>query len=349
MTTTTGRSTAGPSIGAATAPHPGGKPSQRPATRRRRGDGVAPSRVGWQDPRERAGSRGCRLCRRERHLSAVGDGRWVDCPKCCAGLRDAQDEEHAERGLSETHNYGGLRTFAGATALEPGGPSWVLRSGGLMPVYRHLAALDTLDFATNTIWSDDSRDWVTVRRQLIGEAGTPPIEPASYDAVFASHVIEHLANPIGALRRWRRLVKPGGHILLVVPHYEGSFDHRRSVTSLDHLLADAEHETGEADLSHLDEALALFDPSRDDPRGAALFEQRVRANPSTRALHHHVFDSRAAVAMCEAAGLTIRLLRPRRPYHIFCVCSVDDGSVGKMDVVAALRRSPFESDRLSTV
>jgi len=214
-----------------------------------------------------------------------------------------------------------------------------------MPVYRHLAALDTLDFATDTIWSNDSRDWVTIRRHLIGEAGSPSVDPASYDAILASHVIEHIANPIGALRCWRQIIKPEGRILLVVPHHEGSFDHRRSVTPLDHLLEDAEHETSEDDLTHLEEALTLFDPSRDNARAGELFEGRVRANPTTRALHHHVFDSRAAVVMCEAAGLTVALLRPRLPFHIFCVCTVGAGPTA--DVAAALRHSPFASDRRS--
>jgi SAM-dependent methyltransferase len=38
-----------------------------------------------------------------------------------------------------------------------------------------------------------------------------------YDFCFASHVLEHIANPLKALQGWIRIVKPGGHIILVLP------------------------------------------------------------------------------------------------------------------------------------
>ncbi len=43
--------------------------------------------------------------------------------------------------------------LAGATALEPGGPSSLFERGGLVPVYPRLAALDVLDYAERTLWS----------------------------------------------------------------------------------------------------------------------------------------------------------------------------------------------------
>ena len=74
-------------------------------------------------------------------------------------------------------------------------------------------------------------------------------------SMLASHVLEHLANPLGALAEWRRVVGAGGHILLIVPQREGTFDHRRPVTKLEHLRADARELTGEDDLTHLPEIL----------------------------------------------------------------------------------------------
>lgn len=40
----------------------------------------------------------------------------------------------------------------------------------------------------------------------------------SADAVFSSHALEHLADWTAALREWWRLVKPGGHLVLYLPH-----------------------------------------------------------------------------------------------------------------------------------
>ncbi len=42
-------------------------------------------------------------------------------------------------------------------------------------------------------------------------------ETESYDCVHASHCLEHMHNPVDALRRWWKLVKPGGYLVVVVP------------------------------------------------------------------------------------------------------------------------------------
>jgi len=36
--------------------------------------------------------------------------------------------------------------------------------------------------------------------------------------VYASHVLEHLKFPQKALRRWYEILKPGGHLVVLVPH-----------------------------------------------------------------------------------------------------------------------------------
>ena len=64
------------------------------------------------------------------------------------------------------------------------------------------------------------------------------IEDASYDVVLASHTLEHIANPLLALSEWRRVVGADGHLVLVLPHLENTFDHRRPVTTLEHIEAD---------------------------------------------------------------------------------------------------------------
>jgi len=42
-------------------------------------------------------------------------------------------------------------------------------------------------------------------------------EAGAYDAVHSSHSLEHMNDPEDAIRRWWRLVKPGGHLVIVVP------------------------------------------------------------------------------------------------------------------------------------
>jgi SAM-dependent methyltransferase len=39
----------------------------------------------------------------------------------------------------------------------------------------------------------------------------------SFDFVHSSHCLEHLADPAVALRNWVRVVRPGGHVIVIVP------------------------------------------------------------------------------------------------------------------------------------
>lgn len=39
----------------------------------------------------------------------------------------------------------------------------------------------------------------------------------SFDRLIATHVLEHLPNPVDVLREWNRVVRPGGLISLVLP------------------------------------------------------------------------------------------------------------------------------------
>lgn len=267
-------------------------------------------------------------------------------------VRNRLDSMRKDRALLSA-----AELFEGAVALEPGGPSALFGAGGLVPVYPGLASLDILDYAERTLWSDapqtDEPELAPVRRRVIAEAGRlTDVPDGAYDAVLSSHVLEHLANPIGALSEWRRVVRPGGHVLLIVPHRDGTFDHRRPVTSLEHLRSDAEHDTGEDDLTHLDEILSLHDLERDP--GAPdreTFERRCREVATTRALHHHVFVSRLVAEACAAAGLEVLLLRPKRPLNIVCLCRVSEADGeglerGELDRI--MRRSPFASDRALT-
>lgn len=42
-------------------------------------------------------------------------------------------------------------------------------------------------------------------------------EPASFDLVYSSHCLEHLDDPRRTIQNWWSLVKPGGHLFVIVP------------------------------------------------------------------------------------------------------------------------------------
>lgn len=65
-------------------------------------------------------------------------------------------------------------------------------------------------------------------------------EDASQDFIIACHVFEHLENPIGALRTFFRVLKPGGKLILAIPDKRYTRDAGRMVTSFEHVLRDFE-------------------------------------------------------------------------------------------------------------
>lgn len=49
-----------------------------------------------------------------------------------------------------------------------------------------------------------------------------PYEPQSFDLAIADNVLEHTTDPRATLRQLRSLVRPGGHVLVIVPTYVNS-------------------------------------------------------------------------------------------------------------------------------
>jgi SAM-dependent methyltransferase len=72
--------------------------------------------------------------------------------------------------------------------------------------------------------------------------GLRHIESESQDFVICSHVIEHLADPIGFLDETHRVLRVGGVALILLPDRRHTFDHSRSATPLSCVLHD--HEVG---------------------------------------------------------------------------------------------------------
>lgn len=44
------------------------------------------------------------------------------------------------------------------------------------------------------------------------------VPDGSYMTVYASHILEHLEDPIEGLRNWWRILAPGGKLIVCVPH-----------------------------------------------------------------------------------------------------------------------------------
>jgi SAM-dependent methyltransferase len=222
-----------------------------------------------------------------------------------------------------------LTATAARTGLEVGGPSRVFSAGNILPVYRHVQHLDNVNFSSQTAWEDGLRDGGDFRfdpakppgRQFLREAtALSGLADASYDFVLSSHCLEHCANPLAALREWRRVTRDGGHLLLILPNPRHIFDHHRPITTLAHLRDDFLRQTGEDDLTHLPEILAQHDLALDPLAGSPeQFRARSLLNAQNRCLHHHVFDLTLMRAILAETGWDVLALEEVRPMHLIAL------------------------------
>jgi len=250
--------------------------------------------------------------------------------------------------------------LSGSMGLEIGGPTPWFGERGSLPVYSVLKNLDNCTFARSTMWGTFNQG-TTYRfdknkppgHQFISEASDlHEIETGSYDCLLASHALEHLANPIKGLFEWRRVIREGGHLLLVVPHRDGTFDHRRPVTTLQHMVEDFENNTDERDMTHLDEVISLHDVGVDPAvKDIPSFRERCLHNHENRCLHHHVFDSELAIRLLDYTKFQVLAVDPGLPFNINILARkprhsdrVDNQSY-LMPQASYRKRSPFKSDR----
>lgn len=197
------------------------------------------------------------------------------------------------------------------TGIEIGGPSVFFRY--MLPIYPVISGLDGVNFSQETIWEGAIQagahfEYTRGRagRQFIAEAtDLGGIDRGRYQFLISSNCLEHVANPMKAVAEWIRVVEPGGYLLLVLPNQVANFDHRRPVTSFEHLLDDYEKNTSEEDLTHFAEILELHDLSRDLAAGGrANFVKRSMENYKYRGMHHHVFDLPLIERMLSHFGVT---------------------------------------------
>ena len=176
--------------------------------------------------------------------------------------------------------------------LEIGGPSKIFRT-----IYHTCYACDGVNYDKETVWgSNVGEKYVWEDRelgsQIIADAtDLNMVADATYDFVISSNNLEHIANPLKAIRESIRVLKGGGVLVILVPCKKYTFDHRRSVTTFEHILEDYKKNVAEDDLMHLPEILKMHDLAMDPAAGnEEEFKNRSLENYKNRCLHHHVYS-----------------------------------------------------------
>lgn len=220
------------------------------------------------------------------------------------------------------------KEFKKLNGIEIGGPSSIFKLKGAIPIYLFASKVDGVNFANNTLWEGkinegDNYNYYNnlVGHQFIAEGtNLSEVKTGAYDFVLSCHSLEHIANPIKALKEWNRVLVNGGKIVLVLPNKDFTFDVKRPISSIEHLISDYLNDIQEDDNTHYNEVISMHDLTRDEfMKSRDQLESRTLMNLNNRALHHHVFDFALIQEMLNYAGFDTVSQYKAAPFHLISV------------------------------
>lgn len=148
------------------------------------------------------------------------------------------------------------------------------------------------------------------RVDVLADSAKLPFADNALDYVAASHVLEHIANPLAALAEWARVTRHGGRVYLVVPDRNHTWERARQPVSVQHLLDDFAAGTTQSDGTHVDDFVGTLDwaefspadPSEDArERYRRLLGEAVAAGRDIN-IHFHAFEPDTLPPVVEAAN-----------------------------------------------
>ena len=165
-----------------------------------------------------------------------------------------------------------------------------------------------------------------------GDACHIPFKSNSLDYVVTSHVLEHVANPVAAMLEWHRVLKHRGFIYMVVPDHRYTFDHKRNLTTVEHMWKDYSEGVNQRDSTHVMDYLDNVDwhkfhfdlpeeemeAERKTMRDQYLFDVEAKKEFN---LHFHVFQESNLTALIESIAekkqlsWQIKEIQSRFPEH----------------------------------
>jgi SAM-dependent methyltransferase len=211
--------------------------------------------------------------------------------------------------------------------LEIGGPSIEFSDKGGLPIYKIIGGLDNCTFSANEIWHDEEfengltfkfHNNKSIGRQFICEGSNLiDISNETYDFVISCDAIEHFANPLLAMKEHLRVIKPGGFILVGVTDKNDWIDHKRTLTTMEHIIKDFNNNVTEHDLTHMEDAMdntdTLLIPNLDNQ----FFITQLQDNYNSRWIHHHTFNISLVVNIFQYLNISILAVDKMPIGHFF--------------------------------
>jgi SAM-dependent methyltransferase len=194
-----------------------------------------------------------------------------------------EDPEHPfQRGGSQLRRFVADQYCVGA-GLEIG----ALHRPFPVPAAARMRYADSFDTETLVrLWSPEVDGQTVVPVDLVTDATTlAGVDDRSFDFVVASHVVEHLEDPIRSVISLLRVVRPGGIVLILLPDRRHTFDANRPATPIAHIVRDYCAGPTWSQRAHFDEWVNIVEGLRGDAARARADALQAQHYP----IHFHVW------------------------------------------------------------
>jgi predicted SAM-dependent methyltransferase len=156
-------------------------------------------------------------------------------------------------------------------------------------------------------------------------------ESSSQDFIIANHFLEHTQDPIGTMRSFLDVLRPGGIVFMAVPDKRFTFDGHRPETDFAHVLRDYREGPQWSHNDHVREFASLVMGHSGEQLEAAV----ARLKATDRRIHFHVWSNTSLRAFFDGlvseVGLSMKIVAfvdntPTRGENIYVVRKTDSGS-----------------------
>lgn len=159
----------------------------------------------------------------------------------------------------------------------------------------------------------------------------------AHDFIIARHFLEHCQDPIGTLKNFFRILKPGGIVYLTIPDKRYTFDKPRAVTSLAHLWQDHSEGPGPSRREHFVDYVRAIEPALSEDQVQARADELLTQDYS---IHFHVWTQHEFLELLldlrSRIGFDIETFCKNR-HEMVCVLRKDAAAV-TLEAVPAPRR-----------
>lgn len=134
-------------------------------------------------------------------------------------IKEYYDGEYAERALERECERGSFRKLAGVWPEDFAGTTVLDVGSGPGAVTAELAARGLTVVAVDIMAESARRASLRGLIPAVADAHLLPFRDNSFDAVLALDVVEHLFNPQLFMSESRRVLKPGGFLIIDIPNH----------------------------------------------------------------------------------------------------------------------------------